>query len=97
MDTTCVVLAVLASAGWTGFLVLLFLGGSLRPRARHVAARTAERRARNEVTKLEQTKVQEVADRLDTEARSAGKKFSRRELEREARRLLMQAGSGITP
>ncbi len=91
MAVECVVLVVLAAIGWTGFL--LELRRHHTPRARHVPARTAETRARAEMREAETRKVKEVADLLDTQAKQQGQKFSRKELEAEARRLLMGAGA----
>lgn len=84
-------LAVLAAIGWTGFLLTLWQ--TRTPRARHRPARTAERRARKEIEAAEARRVKEIADHLAAEARRSGQKFSRSELEQEARRLLMQAGA----
>jgi len=82
---------MLAAAGWTAYLVSR---GGVRIRATHHPADSAENRARDHVRQLEKRTVQEVADQLQEEARRLGQKHSRRELEQEARRLLVQAGTG---
>lgn len=66
--------------------------GRYRPRAVHKPRDSAEDRARSKVREAERRVVHDLTAQLRQEAKNAGQKFSDRELEEEARRLLREKG-----
>jgi hypothetical protein len=77
---------LLGVIGWTALITTILLGRT--PRARHVRANTSERAAKTQVKIAEREAIQGVTKRLKEEAAADGRRFSKKELEDEARRIL---------